>query len=154
MKRNLLIATAAAALIASGGLSYAQSPNAAPGTAQKTNSDVKTAPRTGETGNVGATPSADSKAMQRQKGSMTQNGAPTGSTPQQADTKKQAEGVGDSEKVGGTSSGNAATMNRHTGSKRINNAPVGSNAQKEDQTKHGARTGDAETQGGMKKKGM
>jgi len=154
MKSNLLIAAAATALIASAGLSHAQSPNAAPGTAQKTESDVKTAPRTGDSHNVGGTPSADSNTMQRQRGPVTQNNAPIGSAPQQADTKKQAEGVGDSSKVGGTSSGDAAAMQRQHGAKTLNNAPIGSKAQRADQAKHGARTGDAETQGGMKKKGM
>jgi hypothetical protein len=152
MKRKLLIATAAAALIAGSGLSFAQSPSARQGTAEKASSDVKQAPRTGDTSKVGGTPSADSQAKSGKKGSLSQNNAPIGSAPQQADTKKQAEGTGDSSKVGGTTSGNASAMQKQSGPKTINGAPVGSAAQKADQAQQGARTGDAETKGGMKKK--
>src|SRR5690349_17935811 len=98
MKRRLLIATAAAALIAGNGLAFAQSPAAPQGSTEKAASDVKQAPRTGDSGNVGGTPSADIKAKQHHKGSLTENGAPIGSAPQQADTKKQAEEYGDSNK--------------------------------------------------------
>ena len=152
MKRKLLIATAAAALIAGSGLSFAQSPSAPQGSAQKAASDTKQAPRTGDTGKVGGTPSADIQAKQHQKGSLTENNAPIGSAPQQADTKKQAEGSGDSSKVGGTSSGNASAMQKQSGAKTLNGAPIGSAAQKADQAQQGARTGDAETKGGVKKK--
>lgn len=153
MKRKLLIATAAAALIAGSGLSFAQSPSAPQGSAEKAASDVKQAPRTGDTSNVGGTPSADKQAKQHERGPLTENGAPIGSAAQQADTKKQAEGNGDSNKVGGTTSGNAAVMQKQSGAKTINGAPVGSAAQKADQAQQGSRTGDAETKGGVKQKG-
>lgn len=151
MKRKLLIATAAAALIAGSGVAFAQSPSAPQGSAEKAASDVKQAPRTGDSDKVGGTPSADSQSKVRERGPVTQNNAPLGSTPQQADTKKQAEGSGDSNKVGGTTSGNASAKQRQSGPATINGAPVGSAAQKADQAQQGARTGDAETKGGMQK---
>lgn len=143
MKRNLLIATATAALLATSGVAFAQSPNAPKNSVEKNEATIKAAPETGDRGTVGGTKSGDMKAGAMQNGSKSINGAPVGSAAQQADTKKEAEGSGDTSKAGGTTSGDASAMTKQKGAKTINGAPVGSAAQKEDQVKQAPRTGDS-----------
>jgi hypothetical protein len=151
MKKQFLIATAAAALLAGSTFAMAQSPTAPQGSAEKAASDVKQAPRTGDTSKVGGTPSATVDAKQHQRGPLTENGAPIGSAAQQAETQKQAEGSGDSTKTGGTTTGNMNAAQKEHGPNTVNGAPVGSAAQKAEQDKQNARTGDSQTSSGMKK---
>ncbi len=154
MKQKLLIASTTAALIAGSSFAMAQAPTAPQGSAEKAASDVKQAPRTGDSSKVGGTPSATMDAKQRQSGPLTENGAPIGSPAQQAETKKQAEGSGDSTKTGGTTSGDRNAMQKQQGAKTQNGAPIGSAANKADEVKQAPRTGDSTQVGGPAKSKM
>ena len=154
MKKQLLIATTAAALIAGSSMGFAQSPTAPQGSAEKAASDVKQAPRVGDSTSVGGTPSSNMKARERDRGPLTENGAPVGSPAQQADTQKQAQGSGDSTKTGGTTTGDMNAMQKQSGPKSINGAPIGSSANKADEVKQAPRTGDSTQVGGPAKSKM